>query len=178
MGSNALQWAQLVVLVLTGAIVGWYTYETHVIRLETSQQAAVTPSAKLWDRQNDLDRLALLNPKMAMQFMAMANRTEPYFRAPLTDVARDEIYCQLKAFVYLQLNFFEEIYLTTSASSSVARQFEREQWNQFIFCYMRHALLREVFGMEKDSAYTGEFVNFLTENRNSWAEKTADNELF
>jgi|GEM_PF-3752826 len=169
--------AQLAVLVATGAVVLWYTYETRIIRQETSRQAAQTPSAKLWDRQNELDRLIVSNPEIAQAFMSMANRQEPYFTAPAAVVPRDKLYCQLKAFVYLQLNFFEEIYLTTTKSEGVADQFEKEKWNQFIFHYMRHALLREVFEAEKDRTYTGVFVKFLSNHKANWLGE-ADADLF
>lgn len=169
---------QFLVLLVTTVIVFWYTYETRQIRMDAGRQAAVTPSAKLWDRQNELDRLILLNPSLAMKFMSMANRREHYFTASPLNVPRDELYCQLKAFVYLQLNFFEEIYLTTSSAASVAKQFEREEWEVFIFRYMRHALLREVFETEKNRAYTGDFVTFLESNASRWSVGDADDDLF
>lgn len=159
---------QLVVLIATGAVVVWYTYETSIIRRETSRQAVLNPSAILWDRQNQLDRLVFSHPVVAREFMSLAKREEPFFTAPVEEVPRDDLYCQLKAFVYLQLNFFEEIYLTTTASPGVASQFEREAWNSFIFHYMRHPLLREVFEAEKDRAYTGEFVRFMTKHMGEW----------
>jgi hypothetical protein len=62
------------------ALIVWYTFETRIIRLETSRQAASTPSAKLWDHQNDLDRLVVQHPGVAIAFMGMANRAEPTSR--------------------------------------------------------------------------------------------------
>jgi hypothetical protein len=169
---------QLVVLVVTGIVVVWYTYETSIIRRETTRQAALSPSATLWDRQNQLDRLVFSHPAVGREFMAMADRSVPYFTAPADVVPRDDLYCQLKAFVYLQLNFFEEIFLTTSASPGVASQFEREEWNSFIFHYMRHPLLREVFEAEKNRAYTGEFVRFMTRYMGQWDGAGGDADLF
>jgi len=177
---NTSEWMlvlQLIVLFLTGIIVLWYTYETSIIRKETTRQAVLTPSAKLWDRQNELDRLMFTAPEVAQVFRNMANRTRPYFTASPEEVPRDNRYYQLKAFVYLQLNFFEEIYITTSTSEGVAKQFEREDWHLFIFQYMRHALLREVFHAEKDRAYTGEFVRFLSQHEAQW-QGEADQDLF
>ncbi|MGB0175720.1 MAG: hypothetical protein ACPF9D_01050 [Owenweeksia sp.] len=168
---------QLVILGATGVIIIWYTYETSIIRKETTRQAILTPSAKLWDRQNDLDRLVFSSPEVAQMFMQMANRSQPFFTASADEVPRDRLYCQLKAFVYLHLNFFEEVYLTTSNSVDVANQFEREDWDDFIFQYMRHALLREVYNAEKDRAYTGEFVRYLSKNKDKW-EGEADIDLF
>ena len=137
----------------------------------------LSPIAKLWDRQNELDKLVVTNPELGLAFMSMANRQEPYFRAPSESVPRDKLYFQLKAFAYLQLNFFEEIYLTTSVSRAISRQFEREHWDTFIFEKMRHALLREVFAAEQGKTYTGEFPQFLNDNRAKW-EGPADDELF
>ena len=168
---------QLIVLFLTGIIILWYTYETSIIRRETSRQAVLIPSAKLWDRQNELDRLVFSSPEVAQAFMEMAKRKTPYFTAPPDKVPRDSRYCQLKAYVYLQLNFFEEIYTTTSNSKGVAKQFVREDWQVFIFRYMRHPLLREVFYAEKDRAYTGVFVKFLSDHETEW-QGEADDDLF
>jgi hypothetical protein len=175
--SEWLLFYQLIVLFLTGIVIVWYTYETSIIRKETTRQAVLTPSAKLWDRQNELDRLMFSAPEVAKAFMDMANQKSPYFTASAEEVPRDNLYCQLKAFVYMQLNFFEEIYTTTSNSKGVAKQFEREEWHIFIFQYMRHALLREVFHAEKDRAYTGEFVRFLSANELKW-QGDADSDLF
>jgi hypothetical protein len=78
----------------------------------------------------------------------------------------------------MQLNFFEEIILTTSASAAVAKLFERERWEEFIFQFMHHALLREVFTAERNRAYTGEFVRFLESHSSRWEEGIADEDLF
>jgi hypothetical protein len=175
--SDQLLVYQLLVLVLTFLVVGWYTIETNIIRRETSRQAVLTPSAKLWDRQNELDRMAVLKPKLVREFKEMANRQQPFFTAPTNEVARDDHYTELKGYVCLQLNFFEEIYITTSMSRRVEKRFEREEWNTFIFECMRHALLREVFNALKDRSYTGEFVSFMTKNEHRW-QGEADSEIF
>ncbi len=138
----------------------------------------LTSVSKLWDRQNELDRLIVTNPALGKAFMSMANRKEPYFTAPSESVPRDDLYYQLKAFTYLQLNFFEEIYLTTSASKTIAAQFEREHWDTFIFEKMRHALLREVFNAEKGRTYTGAFPDFLSSNSSEWPTSTSNDTGF
>src|SRR5688572_6329759 len=96
MSGEELAWAQLFVVTATGLIVVWYTYETHIIRNETARQAAATPSAKLWDRQNDLDRLVFSQPSVAIAFMSLANHQGTFFGAPSTATTRDGLYCQLK----------------------------------------------------------------------------------
>jgi hypothetical protein len=169
---------QLIVLILTLLVITWYTLETYFIRLESNRQAILTPSSKLWDRQNELDRLAVVKPEVVNAFRQMANRKEPYFKASEDVVPRDDLYIQLKAYAYLQLNFFEEIYITTSMSKGVAKKFAREDWESFIFQYMHHALLREVFNDEMNRAYTGEFVTFMTSNKHKWQLNSADSDLF
>lgn len=62
-------------------------------------------------------------------------------------------------------------------SKRVAKKFEREDWNVFIFQYMRHALIREVFNSEKGLAYTGEFLQFMRKNEEKWQDD-ADGDLF
>lgn len=147
-------------------------------RAERERREAVAPSAKLWDRQNALDRLIVSDPTLAKHFIEMATRDTAYFTAPVSEVKRNENFYRLKAYCYLYLNFFEEIYMTTQASSLVAAQFEREDWDIFIFQYMRHSLLKELFEAEKDRAYTGEFVRFLTQHADKWKSHPADTDLF
>ena len=123
-------------------------------------------SAKLWDRQNDLDKLLVTNPTVYREFMSRSRLADAYFYAK--DTPRNDLYYQLKGLTYLHLNFFEEIYLATISSPSVEVQFEGQKWQSFMFMKMRHALLKEIFINEQGSTYTGQFVDFLNQNRNEW----------
>ena len=123
-------------------------------------------SAKLWDRQNDLDKLLISSPAIYREFMSRSRLVDAYFYAK--DTPRNDLYYQLKGLTYLHLNFFEEIYLATISSPSVELQFEGQKWQSFMFMKMRHALLKEIFINEQGSTYTGQFVEFLNANRNEW----------
>ena len=123
-------------------------------------------SAKLWDRQNNLDEILINNPSVFREFMTKARLSDAYFYA--RDTPRNDLYYQLKGLTYLHLNFFEEIYLATISSPSVELQFEGQKWQSFMFMKMRHALLKEIFINEQGSTYTGQFVDFLNRNRNEW----------
>lgn len=123
-------------------------------------------SAKLWDRQNDLDKILINNPSVFREFMTRSRLPDAYFYAKETP--RNDLYYQLKGLTYLHLNFFEEIYLATISSPSVELQFEGQKWQSFMFMKMRHSLLKEIFINEQGSTYTGQFVDFLNQNRNEW----------
>ena len=82
-------------------------------------------SAKLWDRQNDLDKLLVTNPTVYREFMSRSRLADAYFYAK--DTPRNDLYYQLKGLTYLHLNFFEEIYLATISSPSVEVQFEGQK---------------------------------------------------
>lgn len=125
----------------------------------------LTPSAKLWDRAYELEKLVLTYPDVFARYMQEINRTTPYFYADQTSVKRDKDFYQLKSFVYFHLSVFEEIYQSTSRSGWVAKQFESEGWNEYIFRKMRHPLMREVFDKESKQIYSGKFREFIEKNR-------------
>jgi len=126
---------------------------------------ALTPSAKLWDRVYELDKLVLTYPEPFSRFMEQVSRTSAFFYADSSIVPRDAQYYQLKAIVYFYLDVFEEIYLTTERSRVIAKQFEQEGWNKYIFRKMRHPLVREIFDKEADQIYSGKFNKFICKNR-------------
>jgi hypothetical protein len=127
-------------------------------------------SSKLWDRQNELDKMLITHPDVYKEFIFKATHKDAYFYAPSID--RAEMYYQLKGLTYLHLNFFEEIYLATIQSPQVEIQFEGQKWQNFMFMKMKHALLKEIFINEQGSTYTGQFVDFLNKNRNEWDSPT------
>jgi hypothetical protein len=137
----------------------------------------LTPSAKLWDRVYELDKLVLAYPKPFARFMQEVARPNAFFYADSTTVPRNDEYYQLKAMVYFHLNVFEEIYLTTESSKAIAKQFEREGWDEYIFRKMRHPLVREVFDREADQIFTGKFRDFIRANRQR-IEGPADTHAF
>jgi hypothetical protein len=168
---NSAEWVEIIQLIatlVTCAFIIWYTIDTHAIRHGTTSQAVLTPNAKIWDRQNELDRLLFLHPDVAKEYENLANHKNHYFTAPADVVPRDKLYYQLKELVYLHLNFFEAIYTTTTSSPAVTKQFEREAWHDFIFQSMDHALLREVFHNEMGITYTGEFLKFMIKEKDKW----------
>jgi hypothetical protein len=122
-------------------------------------------SGKLWDRVYELDQVVLAYPEVFTRFMAEAHRTEPYFYNNPTPVFRDKHFYQLKALIYLHLNVFEEIILTTRHSGFIARLFEQPGWHEYIIRKMRHPLLREVFYNEADIIYRGDFQKFVEKHR-------------
>lgn len=162
---------QLLVLIITGGIIVWYTIETREIRKGTISQAVLNPNAKIWDRQNEIDRILFTHPSIAQLFEELSEHNSNYFYSEADSITKDEKYFQLKQLVYLHLNFFEEIYSTTTSSTAsfaVSEQFQREAWHEFIFKSMHHSLLREVFIHEMGITYTGEFLNWMMENEEKW----------
>jgi len=137
----------------------------------------LTPTAKLWDRMYEIDKLAISNPKMLRLLMEQVERKTSYFYAPPAEVPRCDDYYQLKTFVYFHLSVFEEMYQTTRRSSWVAKQFESEGWDQYIFEKLRHPLLKEVFDREGRRLYSGAFREFVEANR-SEINKPPDPSLF
>lgn len=125
----------------------------------------LTPTAKLWDRMYEADKLAMAYPQVLAAYMNEVHRKPPYFYAPASVVPRTKDYYQLKTFVYFHLSMFEEIYQTTRRASWVARQFESDGWDEYIFLKLRHPLMKEVFDREGQRLYSGKFRDFIEANR-------------
>ena len=125
----------------------------------------LTPTAKLWDRMYEADKLAMAYPKVVRLYMEQVDRKSPYFYAPESEVPRIDDYYQLKTFIYFHLNMFEEMFQTTRRSSWVSKQFESEGWDKYIFEKLRHLLMKEVFDRESELLYSGKFREFIQANR-------------
>lgn len=125
----------------------------------------LTPTAKLWDRMYEADKLAMAYPGVLRLYMEQVDRKTPYFYASESDVQRTDDYYQLKTFIYFHLSMFEEMFQTTRRSSWVAKQFESEGWDQYIFEKLRHPLMKEVFDRESQLLYSGKFREFIEANR-------------
>jgi len=125
----------------------------------------LTPTARLWDRMYEADKLAMAYPKVLRSYMGQVDRKSPYFYASESDVPRTDEYYQLKTFVYFHLSMFEEIFQTTRRSSWVSKQFESEGWDKYIFEKLRHPLMKEVFDREHELMYPGKFSEFVQSNR-------------
>ena len=125
----------------------------------------LTPSAKLWDRMYEVDKLCMAYPQVLADFMQEVSRSTPYFYADPKEVPRTKEFYQLKTFVYFHLSVFEEIYQTTRRSTWIAKQFESEGWDEYIFVKMRHPLMKEVFNREATQLYSGKFREFIEQNR-------------
>jgi hypothetical protein len=136
----------------------------------------LAPTGKLWDRVYELDKLVLAHAPVFAVFMAEVNRATPYFYADPPLQRTPEFY-QLKALVYFHLNVFEELFVTTNRSRWIAKQFEREGWNEYIIRKMRHPLIREVFDRESAQIYAGSFRVFVEANR-SRIRQPADPNIF
>jgi hypothetical protein len=113
----------------------------------------------------EADKLAMAYPDTVRLYMEQVNRKGPYFYAPTSEVARTKEYYQLKTYVYFHLSMFEEMFQTTRRSSWVAKQFESQDWDQYIFEKLRHPLMKEVFDREGQRLYSGKFREFVEANR-------------
>ena len=103
-------------------------------------------------------------PQVLADFMQEVSRSTPYFYADPKEVPRTKEFHQLKTFVYFHLSVFEEIYQTTRRSTWIAKQFESEGWDEYIFVKMRHPLMKEVFNREATHSIQASFGVHRTES--------------
>jgi hypothetical protein len=125
----------------------------------------LAPSSRLWDRMHELDKVCIAHPQVLAAYMREVHRTTPYFYADPATVPRTADFYQLKTFVYFHLSVFEEIHQTTRRSASVAKQFESEGWDEYMFRKLRHPLMKEVFDRESKQLYSGKFREFVEAHR-------------
>ena len=129
---------------------------------------------KLTERLYDFDKLLVQNPAPQEQLEKLRHVKLPYFYAP--DRAHDADYVRLKSYVYMHLNFFDEIVLTIYDKGRIETVTEFDDWKTYIIARMRHPLFQEVFDRER-SIWGDRFRKFVELYRDE-IKKPVDDVIF
>jgi len=101
----------------------------------------------LSDRLYDIDKLMLGHPEVQQFIHDQVHRTKAYFGASGT---RDALYFKVKAAVYMQLNYFDELVSTVQGNKELEQLMEFATWKRYMLRKMRHPLFKELFCREKE----------------------------
>ncbi len=115
---------------------------------------------RLTDRLYEMNLLVIESPELQQFLYRQASRVEPYF-VPAT--VHDRMYFRVKTFIYLHINFYEEIILSVVDNEALAEKFGFENWRDYIVLKMRHPLFHELY-FEESKSWDDKFMEFVEKN--------------
>jgi hypothetical protein len=115
---------------------------------------------KLTDRLYEIDKMVLGSPAL-QKFIYDHNNAKPGFFS--SDTPHDELYFQVKTFIYYQLNCMDEMFCTVEGNKALEKAFEFNDWKEYIIRKLRHPLLKELFTRER-SSWGKKFQDFFDKN--------------
>ena len=101
---------------------------------------------RLTERLMAMDRTVIDAPGLQKTLYDRALVSEPYFTK---ERPHDEKYFQLKSFVYMHINFYDEVISLIAKDPSIRRAVEVDEWKKFILFKMRHPMFREIYRSEE-----------------------------
>ena len=128
-----------------------------VALMRTLGAQATDRTNKFSDRIYEIDKLTLQYPQLQAFLHSMVDHQGAYF---VPDTPHTTAYFQLKAYIYYQLNFFDELLSIAPKNARLARALEIEDWNTYIIEKMRHPLFQELFRREAEH-FGQQFRNFM-----------------
>lgn len=129
---------------------------------------------KLTDRLYEIDRVLLELPELQCFLYQQAQCRQPFFTQ---EVEHDDMYFRVKTFVYLHLNFYDELISIVEGNKPLEKAIEFKDWKEYIIRKMRHPLFRELF--DRESPIWGKkFRAFIEANRPRIMEPLEDRDMF
>jgi hypothetical protein len=120
---------------------------------------------KLYERLYDFDKLVIQYPELQDRLLKNLTASGPSILGKVLSL--DDI--KLKAFVYMHLNFFDEISLTIYTRRRLRNVAEFDDWKDYIIKKMRHPLFKQIYD-EYPDIWGASFRNFVQDNSNALNE--------
>src|ERR1700724_2770230 len=117
---------------------------------------------KLYERLYDFDKLVIQYPELQARLLNSLKASGP-------SILGKELSCEdikLKAFVYMHLNFFDEISLTIYTKRRLRNVAEFDDWKDYIVKIMCHPLFKQIY-YEHPDIWGASLRNFVRENSNA-----------
>jgi hypothetical protein len=134
-------------------------------RREIAEQRAFVESQRikiLTDRLFDFDKLHMAYPNIQLKLERLRDEGSSFLSCP-----RDAEFVQLKAFIYMRLNFFDEI-VSTYEDRPEGERVEIDDWRGYIVNKLRHPAYKEVWAAE--SQFFGQQLRDFVEKNKSAIE--------
>lgn len=103
---------------------------------------------KMTDRLIEIDKMLFDYPEIQITLERESGRTTANYFAC---ARHDEDFVKLKAFLYANLNVFDEIISIAFRGLGIKSVIEFAAWKNYIILRMRHPLFRELYDTEKES---------------------------
>jgi hypothetical protein len=109
----------------------------------------ITRKHLLWERVHriherlyELDKVLIEHPEIQKVLFNYADHSGTYFTA---QTIHDDDYFRVKAYIYMQLNHFDEITDIVMGHTALEKAMEFEDWANYILKRMQHPLFRELY---------------------------------
>jgi hypothetical protein len=103
---------------------------------------------KMTDRLIEIDKILLDHPELQMTLERESGRkTADYFAS----AKHEQDFVRLKAFLYANLNVFDEIISIAFRGPGIKRVIEFDAWQHYIIRRLRHPLFRELYDSEQEN---------------------------
>jgi hypothetical protein len=176
--SSAPDWATIAIgagtLLLAAATCGLWVFAAKQARDMREQLAYVNAQRikSLADQLFEFDKLHIAYPRLQLELEKLNEAGGGLLKRP-----KDEVFVQLKAFIYMHLNFFDEIISTYQDRPGESAAIEFEDWQGYIIGVMQHPVYKEVF--EAESANFGkQLQEFVEKNKDKIKASTGQPWVF
>src|SRR6202011_1583095 len=107
----------------------------------------------------EFDKLLIMHPELQLQIENLRNGP-----APLANAPKDEKFVMVKAFLYMHLNFFDEIISTYKKRAKDGGTVEYEDWANYIIEKLKHPAYKEIMHAEPE-IFGAELRAFVADNK-------------
>lgn len=162
---SALDWPTIVIgvgtLVLAASTCGLWVFAAQQARDMRKQLAYVNSQRikSLADQLFEFDKLHIAYPKLQLELEKLNEAG-----GGLLTRTKDELFVQLKAFIYMHLNFFDEIISTYQDRPGESAAIEFEDWQGYIIGVMQRPVYKEVFTAESAN-FGKQLQGFVEKNK-------------
>lgn len=154
--------APIIISILSACVALFSFFVSFYSRRERKEADLINAQKFVSDRLYELDKLSIAYPKI-IKTLAEENRrkNDNYFEVYHQP---DEFYHQLKSYIYLHINYYDEVVNLFERESMIKNYLEYESWRLYIMYLMENPLVREIYNKEY-KIWGSNFNNFIIENR-------------
>lgn len=109
----------------------------------------------------EFDKLLIANPELQIKIEELRTGSEAFLGGAH---AQTSLLVQVKAFIYMHLNFFDEIISTYQERPDDGANVEYKEWCDYIIEKMRHPAYKEILSREKNIFGT-KLLQFVKDNK-------------
>lgn len=121
------------------------------------------------DRLYDLDKITIDNPKLQQIILKESEREKNNYFETIETIETietlNEADISLKSFIYLHINFYDELINIFEKDKKIKKFVDYKFWRRFIIYKMENPLFKEIYDNESKFLWGDNFINFIDQNR-------------